>query len=369
MIFVESIGFYSRRLNQKGALAARKNATEAIQYPEWRRHSSADPEDSPVVYVAEHTNRSKITVAVRLSCSNSSVSSLEVRVPKHVVSRRVAFAAGSTRLITFTLISPPTVLGRVGIWDVQWNWQYRSRRAEKWRKFATTRHRFYVVLGTPTAPWSQHRPLSLNNHLPWTDVLSYACRWAEGAKSVETAAAFVTKRVNDLGSKIVTYDCPGGGSSHYSADNLDLSAFLDRLGGGVGNGVYVNCSDCASIVSTFANILGCNLWQSTMGYGFALNKALAIGSNRWRSPCGWTSFNYHEVAWAGGCTVDDGVCDACLHLNGHNVPTEPPYKPLLPINMRFGIIGDLLYRDRLASPAGRPSCNPRPASRRRRKVE
>ena len=297
MISVESIRFDSRRQNPKGALAARKNATEAIQRPEWRRHSSVNPEDSPVVYVAEHTKRARITITVRLSCSNNRVRSLEVRVPKRVVSRRVKFARGATRLATFELIRPPAVFGRVGIWDLEWNWQYRFRRTEKWRDFATTRHRFFVVLRTPTAPWNQRRPISSNTQLPWTDVLSYACRWAEGAKSAETAAALVTKQVNNLGPKIVTYDCPGGGSSHYSASNLDLTAFLDRLGGGIGNGVYVNCSDCASIVSAFANILGCDLWQSTMGYGFALNEALAIGSKQWRNPCGWPSFNYHEVGW------------------------------------------------------------------------
>lgn len=369
MIFIETISFDSRRRNPKGALAARKNAKEAIQRPEWSRHRSVNPEDSPVVYVAEQKKKSKATITVRLSCSHSSVGSLEVRVAKHVAGRRVAFVRGSTRLTTFKLLRPPPVFGRVGIWDVEWNWQYRVRRTEKWQDLYTTRHRFYIVQGLPTAPWNQLRPHSSNTRLPWTDVLNYSCRWAEGAATVKSAAALVTKRVNGLGSNVVTYDCPGGGSSHYSFPNFDLSAFLDRLGGGIGNGIYVNCSDCASIVSTFANALGCDLWQSTMGYGFALNKVQSIGSKRWRTPCGWTSFNYHEAAWTGGCTVDDCVYDACLHVNGHNDPTQPPNEPLLPMSMKFGNVGDLLYRDRLASPAGRPLCNPRPASRQRRKVE
>ena len=55
---------------------------------------------------------------------------------------------------------------------------------------------------------------------------------------------------------------PRRGSSHYSLPDFDGTAFRDRLRGGIGNGVYVNCSDCATIVASFANALGCELWES-----------------------------------------------------------------------------------------------------------
>src|SRR5439155_18829125 len=84
--------------------------------------------------------------------------------------------------------------------------------------------------------------------------------------------------------------------------------------GGPGLGKYVNCSDCATIVSTFANAVGCDLWQSRMGYGFGLNPLLAIGFNVWQTACGWGSFSYHEVAWKDGCTANDPVWDACLQV-------------------------------------------------------
>jgi hypothetical protein len=67
----------------------------------------------------------------------------------------------------------------------------------------------------------------------------------------------------------------------------------DEIGPAIA-GIYVNCSDCATFVSTFANVLGCNLWQSRMGFGFDLNKLLGIGSNVWQTCCGWVSFNYHS---------------------------------------------------------------------------
>ena len=166
-----------------------------------------------------------------------------------------------------------------------------------------------------------------------------------------------------LGPGVVQYDCPGGGSSHYSASGFDCTAFIDLLDGGLGNGIYVNCSDCATIVSTLVDVLGCDLWQSRMGYGFPLYPILAIGSTQWQTACGWSSFNYHEVPWEGACTSTDDVWDACLELNGANNPAGPAFVPLLPCHLVFGT----QYVDRL-SPAGLPVCQPKPSTRQRRTV-
>ncbi|HZW53832.1 MAG TPA: hypothetical protein VFF00_07345, partial [Candidatus Elarobacter sp.] len=95
------------------------------------------------------------------------------------------------------------------------------------------------------------------------------------------------------------------------------------------------------------------------------------GSNTWQTACagidGWSgSFGYHEVAWTGACAAGDHVYDACLKVDGDADPTALPHTPLLPIDMRFGNPGDGDYRDRLCTPAGRPNCNPQPATRTRR---
>jgi hypothetical protein len=105
--------------------------------------------------------------------------------------------------------------------------------------------------------------------------------------------------------------------------------------------------------------------QSQMGWGFALNERLAIGSNKWQTACGWGGFGYHEVAWESSRTVSDEVYDACLQVDGDGDPTVAPHIPLLSQDLRFGNPGDLLYRDRLATPAGRPNCNPQPATNQR----
>jgi hypothetical protein len=41
---------------------------------------------------------------------------------------------------------------------------------------------------------------------------------------------------------------------------------------------------------------------------------------------------------------------------------------MLVANLQFGNPGDGLYRDHLATPAGRPNCNPQPATRTRRSI-
>jgi hypothetical protein len=177
----------------------------------------------------------------------------------------------------------------------------------------------------------------------------------------------ITRAVFDLGSDLVEYGCQVDGISQYSLPYFNCSAFLELLDGRIGRGRFVNCQDCATVVATFANILGCRLWQSGMGLGFfALNPIVAIGSSGWRTACGWAGFTYHEVAWKGQCGAQDSVFDACLLIDADADPTRAPHSPMLATDLRFGNPGEGAYRDRLAAPAGRISCQPLPWIRQRR---
>jgi hypothetical protein len=261
---------------------------------------------------------------------------------------------------------------------VRWRWQFRRQATDMWGDFAFTQFTIYTVLTTPTLPWVQAPASPANTQLPWLDVLAVACRWAAGAITVDAAAARITEAVNGLGrTGILAYDCEGGdltsiGTPHYTLlpGVFDCSEFLERVLGGLGNGRSVNCSDCASAVSTFANILGCDLSQSRM-FGpvpFPLNPTRSIGSPSWLSACTVGVFSMHEVAWTGDCGQDDHVYDACLEIDGDTDPTRAPHSAQLPINLRFGAPGEGLYRDRLVSPPGRLICQPQPAFRQRRFV-
>lgn len=375
------------------AINLRKNAAVFVNVPEWRAGISVNPEDSPAAYAKASTAGQTLTIQARFQWTSLDAGNVEIRaidadvhgqgqsgclgfiftllraafgnVLGQVKARQVtSTGAGLSGWETFELEN--TKLDQVGVSvrTTTWRWQYRAGSGA-WQDFDTSSHRIYVLLDVPTAPWSQTPYAALNAQLPWTDVLDKACGWAFGAFDRDTAAAKVTERIYDLGGSVITYDCPGGGSTNYASPNFDCTAFLERIGGGPGLGQYVNCTDCATFVSTFANALGCDLWQSRMGLEFQLNPLLAIGSSIWETACGWGGFRYHEVSWKDGCTASDQIYDACLQVDADANPTSPPHVGLLPVNMVFGTPGSGGYRDKL-SPSG--NCNPQPATRQRRTV-
>ncbi len=406
MIELDSIAFnHDPASATHDAINLRKNATGWVAVPEWQRGVSVRPEDSPAAYAVAQIGTNTVTILASLSCSDPAIHTAYVRAVDAVIdppppsgclgwlirlfrvlfralfgnvlgevkARPVTFTNGQTGGVVFDLIHTKLAAAPIGPHTTKWRWQYRRARRGRWRELGITEHRIYVLLDLPSAPWQQLPYDQSNTQLPWTDVLEYASRWALGATTQVEAAGGVTRGVYQLGPGVVTYDCPGGGSSWYSSGGFDCTAFLNRLHGGPGNGIYVNCSDCATFVSTFANIVGCDLWQSQMGNEFGLNPLLAIGSNTWQPAChGWPqwsdTFWYHEVAWTGACLAPDRVFDGCLEVDGDADPTAPPHTPLLPVNLVFGNPGDLTYRDRLAVPADRGHCNPLPLTRQRRAV-
>lgn len=384
------------------ALSIRRNASTPVTVPEWRQSVSVTHADSPAAYAASEIGNNTVTIKVKLRRTSPNVSSVEVRavdadaqpdppagcrgvflwlldaiiraalsnvnVLGNVRPRAVAFmtAGDETAFETFELTGRPR--GGVRADTVTWRWQYRLGVSGTWQDFETTRHTIYTLLEPPKAPWVQSADPA-DTQLPWTEVLDYACWWARLAGDRDTAAGLITQRVYALGPAPVEYDCPGGGSTRYAYPHFFCTSFLERLRGGPGRGRYVNCTDCATIVSTFANAVGCDLWQSRIGGDwFDLNPILSIGASAWLRACDWGGFSYHEVAWKGACTSNDQIFDACLKVDGDADPTAAPHTPLLPVNVRFGNTGDGDYRDRLATPRGRRTCNPVPSSRTRRRV-
>jgi hypothetical protein len=385
------------------ALNVRRNKTTFVAVPEWRRGVSVLAEDSVAAYSAADTKGHTLTIQAQFSCPDPRRGTFEVRaldatvdppppegcssaclpfwglvaaiiralvgnVLGEVKPKQVACVDGQTGWETFKLTNTRVDKVGIGVHETTWRWQYRRRPSDPWTDFETSRHRIYVVLDLPKAPWVQWPYDPSNTQLPWTEVMDYACQWAVLKIDPDSAASAVTARVNGLGPSLIEYDCPGGGGTHYGGN---CTAFLDRLRGGTGNGRYLNCSDCATIVSTFANILGCDLWQSQMGYGFELNPILAIGETAWYPGCpDWLipGFEYHEVAWKGACLETDRLFDACLHVDGDPDPTNPPHAPLLPTNMLFGTPGSGAYRDHLVPPSSWAVCVPQPATKARRIV-
>jgi hypothetical protein len=399
MIALDAVKFNLETVVAGGSLNVRKNATEWISLPEWRRGGSVNYEDSPAAFALAALEHATIHIAASFTGDDSlrtaeiravdnaiappplvrsrvtsilqRVSTANTEVPVAIRERNVHFHNGSTGMIRFELADPKIDRTRVGLYDCEWQWQYRMPGDPVWRRFALSRHRIYVTLDIPSAPWKQMPNESENTQIVWTDVLDYACSWAAGAQNTVDAASAITKRVNELGPNLITFDAPGAGSSHYAWSNFDCTAFLDRLAGGIGNGMYVNASDCATIVSTFANALGCDLWQARMGYGFSTNPALTIGSKIWQKPCLWNGFSYHEVAWEDSCSEEDRVYDASMTLDGSLDPSQPPHTATAAAGIPFGHAtahGEISFRTRFAAPSGRYPCQAQPQTRTRRLV-
>lgn len=382
------------------AFNIRKNESEFIEPPEWRRGRNLTPEDSPAAYGLFETRGNTLTIQASFSCDNPSVNSVDIRAldgrlyPKpvddllgfsliadlvrpflhdsarnilgEVEARNIRLSGGTATFKTFNLENVRIWDTGVRVQDIVWRWQYRIPPYGAWTDFARTTHRIYTTLDRPHAPWQQKPFDSSNLQLPWTAVLEYACRWAAKAQNPTSAAKRITHAVYQLGKDgIAGYRQ----SSQYTIPNLGIfkcAAFLFALKLG---SLKVNCTDCATIVSTFANILGSDLWQSEFGGTFDYNPIIRIGESKWRR----SFFNFHAVAWEEDCDVHNDVFDACLQIDGDKDPTheDPDHVALLPTDLRFGGRANAkLYRDRLVASTSSPNAAmPEPHRRRRRFIQ
>jgi len=234
-----------------------------------------------------------------------------------------ALVDGGAQTIRLAASPVPTI----GRFDVTVKWHFEAKGAAGWAPIAGTDQsavlRFYGVLGNEqgtTAP-----------NLPWVAVVDLGTKAATGkAAAADVRAALVKEIYENFGLK---YDRKSGASfyttysSGFGAARFDLGLFLKRS-----RGTTVNCTDCASILSTYTNMLGVKLHyaiiQGSGTTGFSLNPIMGIGSTVFGSPfdSGRMSFNYHAV------TTQDStktINDATLAVDGDTDPKTAPQTKLL----------------------------------------
>lgn len=185
--------------------------------------------------------------------------------------------------------------------------------------------RFYGVLGNDQG--------TVAPNLPWVAVVDEATKSIAGkATDAKGAQAILVQHIyEEMGLK---YDRAGGASAYsfYAGDGwssgvFSLSDFLKRSRGSI-----VNCTDCASILSTYANMIGAKSHYAIIGWNFSLNPILGIGSTVFGSPftSGYMGFSYHAVTTPDATAT---INDATLAVDGDSDPKHAPYTKLLVQNL------------------------------------
>jgi len=165
-------------------------------------------------------------------------------------------------------------------------------------------HDIFVVLAKPGQPWGQ--AAGNNSKWPWVEVLRQACVWADGAANRFDAQKSIAKQYFASGNAKLTWDPVSGFvKSTATGQAFRCTLFLDVLNDPQGE-ARANCLDSATVVSTFANSLGCDLKQRELNARqgtIDTNDLILHGSG---GPA-VKSFVLHEIALGAGSHVWDGL--------------------------------------------------------------
>ena len=395
-VFLDEITFnHDQGSATNDAFNIRRNESELVNVPEWRRLVSVTPADSPAAYARDElTGNPTIQAKFSFDGFRPEVRKVRIRavdpqkaqgvfqvflrilggvtgvklkpnVLGSVVEREVALAdAGLFQ--SFQLKDVRINTAGVSVSDVVWRWQFRTETT-KWTNFETSTHRIYTVLKMPTEPWKPGPSISPTVQTPWTDVLDYACAWAARAQTIDEAANLITTAVHNLGTTgVLFYPIEYSGASGYVSEEparflcTDFLNLLRRQSNN--NEPGVNCDDCAAIVGSFCNIVGHDLFQSKMQSDFGLNPHRRIGL----AGVFGSRFSFHAAAWKDPCDEDSQLFDACVRVDSDSSPATNPHPWMVPRNIKFGRIGEHEYRFRLVKTDEEGSCVPVPSSKVRR---
>ncbi len=239
------------------------------------------------------------------------------------------FSAGG-QLAAHGVLAP-----KVGRYDVKLRWTFEAKTAAGGYVAipggVTTEIVIYGLVGQPLFDYTTMP------HHAWVEVVDAVTRWVNGST---TDPVMVTSDVVEgvyytLG---LVYDHVNGASAYtnypgngFENAQFDLSAFSSRAYGSI-----INCSDAASLVSTYSDMVGVDIRYHILtqpGVGsFDLNFIQAIGwPDFTETPFvgGRGRFSYHAVVGP----PDGSFYDGTLLLDGDGTPTAAPSVALLPAAM------------------------------------
>ncbi len=155
--------------------------------------------------------------------------------------------------------------------------------------------KLYFILSQPKNQWFDN-PL-------WADALKYIIPKVQGESDIQGLYVRITRAIN--AEKQLAYTPESKYVKWYELIKcFDLSQFLSDMfhseQSGAMESVYaVNCTDCAAVVMSFANMLGGNLYCERMSskqkdISFLLKPIIPIGNSEISTK--YSSFIYHETA-------------------------------------------------------------------------
>lgn len=236
---------------------------------------------------------------------------------------------GDGQLVTLEATSTP--VPGVGRFDVAYTFGFEARQMGgafvRMPGELTITLRYYGLVAAPTF---------FDNTLPhrtWVDVIDRIAEWVGGTTADPDAvgARLVEGIYYELGLR---YDTRNGASFYtdyvgrfaFEGAVFDMDAFEER-----DNGSVVNCSDSASILSSYANMVGLDYRYHILrrgNAGFDLNYIQAIGGTMFdETPFdgGGSGFSYHAIVGA----RDGTTWDATLAVDGDGAPGSLPSTLLL----------------------------------------
>ena len=211
-------------------------------------------------------------------------------------------------------------------------WKYSTDQVS-WQTMMDCEHTVYMLPDYPFKPWLATKNGSSSElQQPWTQVLDYTCKWAQGMSSAKEIATTIVEKIHQ--SVGLKYD-KHQGADHFIDDevNFRLTRFLKQLSAGT-ESCLVNSRDCAAIVTTFANIAGCRLAEKLIGWNFHCNKVRLLGNICWNKPFSEVTDSspdpgilpFHEVAMLKGPewkkNNDYLIYDASLQVDGSVTPDQ-----------------------------------------------
>jgi hypothetical protein len=386
-------------------LQLRKNKKESLPYPEWNPGILMD--DSCAAYrtqLPEGKNPNRVLIEAVFQLEGREYAEAEVRtisarsstnVLGEVRPTTIRVTAGEEVLQPLLLRDTDLATRGVGRFAICWQWQYRFP-GEDWQNLALSEHRIYTILGMPSLPWLQCPcesdslvPAPNIPELPWTELLDIVCCWAWGAQTADEAAMMIALALFRLGQTYFTPFDPHpilryhGNTFYTTLGRYDttterlfqgffrLTELIARIKGDKNAPDRVNCADCATILSVFANAVGADLEQVIICArdSFTLNPVLLIGAppDAWKTK----SFQLHEVAWKGPRSFEGRVFDACLGLDADSNPTTlgrlgSVHSFSLAVGLPFGEPSDSRsYLYQLVDPSARWRMRILPPTRRR----